>query len=414
MLATMLKASLSARPLPTFVSSSSTESVGSTTNIVTAPSGIQNGDLLVAVIYGNNGSLTLTLPSGFTNIPVRFTSGLGSNFYIATKIASSESGNYTFTWSSSATSAAGIMVYRNATTINCIGAVNAQESTIYGTGSITPTFSGTFIAAFAANTAFGVVAEPSGMTLRENIGGTLRFRLYDLANQSGNVEITTKTFEQNSSTQGLGFGFQITNEVNVAPEFVAAASTQNASSSTSLVINKPTGTASGDLMIAVMSIPANSTWTGGTDWTEVADQGSNPSLRVAYKVAGGSEPASYTFTSSANNTGSGTILTYRYAAYDTIAGAFTTGANPLLISSITSTQGQSVLIAAGARSATSVTLGTPVGMTARATDNDATSPSRIVCDQIIPKGPTGVRSMSTGNTSGVSGIMLSVKPTRSL
>lgn len=201
------------------------------------------------------------------------------------------------------------------------------------------------------------------------------------------------------------------------PEFVASASTTNSVSQTTIVVDKPTGTVENDLMIAIMgagTTGSSYSWTGDTGWTEVCDQATGTNLRIAYKVATASEPASYTFTLNTNVSSKGaSILTYRYAAYDTIAGTFTTAANPLLLTTISPTQSQSILLAVGARAAASVTLGTPAGMTARVTDNDATAPSYIVCEQPTPKGPTGTRSISTGSTTNVAGIMLSITPTRS-
>ena len=199
-------------------------------------------------------------------------------------------------------------------------------------------------------------------------------------------------------------------------QYIAESTTQGSTgpSVSTVVVNKPTGTAAGDLMImvgAIGSTTAGRTWTGDTGWTEVADQGAIPSLRVAYKVAGASEPSSYTFTiSSATGTGiAASILTYRYAAYDTI-GAFTSGTDPLVLPSVTATSNLSVLIAAGARAAASITLGTPTGMTARVTDSDATAPSYKICDQSVNAGATGTRSMSTGSAGNVAGIMLVIKP----
>lgn len=196
------------------------------------------------------------------------------------------------------------------------------------------------------------------------------------------------------------------------PAFVASESTQSTLASTSsVVVSKPTGTTEGDLMIMVGSCGSTRTWTGDTGWTEVADQGALPSVRIAYKVAGASEPSSYTFTiSSATTNGmAASILTYRGAAYDTV-GTFTTSTNPLVLPSISPSENFSLLIATGARAAASITLGTPTDMTARVTDSDATLPSYIVCDQLVIAGATGARSMSTGSTSGVSGIMLAIKP----
>lgn len=91
------------------------------------------------------------------------------------------------------------------------------------------------------------------------------------------------------------------------------ASTNNTST---CVINKPTGTASGDLLVAYLASGASVTFTLPSGWTLVSaylNTGSNMTAGVAYKVAGGSEPTSYTFS---DDTASGAplcgaILTYR-------------------------------------------------------------------------------------------------------
>lgn len=87
--------------------------------VVTAPAGIQNGDLLVlAVFIGCNDPAppaTPTPPTGFTAptvttgtaFPIEVDSGFAGALYVWTKEASSESGNYTYTYS---TAQAGIGV----------------------------------------------------------------------------------------------------------------------------------------------------------------------------------------------------------------------------------------------------------------------------------------------------------------
>jgi hypothetical protein len=175
----------------------------------------------------------------------------------------------------------------------------------------------------------------------------------------------------------------------------------------------PASTVEGNLMVAVCTAQGSVTWTGDTGWTEPADQGTSPSLRIAYKVAAAGEAGPYTFTTSASTTKEVSILTYEFGAYDAIAGAFSTGTNPLVLASASVSLQQSLLIACGARNASSVTLDTPTGMTARLTNNNATAPSYIVCEQPAPKGPSGTRSMGTGSTTSVSGIMFTIKPTRS-
>lgn len=402
-----------ARPQPTFVSSSinRTTTAG---NTVTAPTGIQNGDLLVAVLF-NTGSTAepITLPSGWSRLTETETAN--NYFVLATKTAASESGNYTFTFDQAAANSVAILVYRNATRVNTVGTFGNAASATATAASITPTYTGTLCAMFANETSSTVSTPPAGFTQRAlQSGTTAAMGVYELANQAASAT-SAASLVWSVSGQVASIQFQVTNEPSVAPEFVASASTQTGPGSSTITINKPTGTIEGDLMVSVvMTSGSTVTWTGDTGWTEVADQGTGaPNIRIAYKVAGASEGASYTFTPSAGSTLAGSILTYRYAAYDAI-GSFVTAANPLILASISPTLSQSALIAVGGRGAGSITLGTPTSMTARVTDNDSSAPSYIVCDQTVAKGPTGVRSMTTGSTSGVSGIMLAIKPTRSL
>lgn len=422
MLADKLRAaSLTALPLPEFVSSSSV--VATATSIpVTAPTGIQNGDLLVAFISVNRDAGTTPLstwPPGF-NI-ISSVSSPDVTLYTAIKVASSESGNYTFTFSGIELVNISILVYRNATTINCIG-VPAAAGTSTGTAaSITPSYEGVLCGVFfSLKDTITITTPPSGMTQRSFRPGAgpaedLSSAIYDLNPQAPSAT-GDKTIVWSASNSTMSVLFQITNEPDVAPDFIASASAQRAGSYTTLVINKPTGTVEGDLMVAVMGTDGGTStlWTGDTDWNEIADQGSKPSLRIAYKVAGASEAASYTFTTANADDLGGSIVTYRYAAYDTV-GAFTTATDPLILPSVTTAESQCIVIATGLCAASGRNLGTPAGMTARVTDNDAVNgPSYIICDQTVAKGATGIRSMSVGTATNVAGIMLSIKPTRSL
>lgn len=194
------------------------------------------------------------------------------------------------------------------------------------------------------------------------------------------------------------------------PVFIASASTQNPVNGVStLVINIPVGTAAGDIMIAFMAGAAG-TWTGDTGWTEIAEQGSGAGLRVAYKIATGSEPASYTFTcSSSSSTFSGSIVTYRGATYDTV-GAIVSNIDPITATSINVAANDSILLFFGTRRASGLTLTTPTGMAAVVTDSDAVSPSYIIASQTVPIGATGTRSATAGSNTNTAGVLLSIKP----
>lgn len=409
-----IAASSSERPLPEFVASS-TNRISSSTNTVTAPSGIQDGDLLVALVNSDSSGQILISTSGFSLI-AQYPDAADS-FFLATKIATSESGNYTFTWSSINANTVTILVYRNATCVNVVGTLGAASTSTPIAGGITPTYKGVLCAFFAAGGASAKTVEtaPSGMTLRasQQISAPTAV-VYDQSPQDASPS-GNKILTWTAGAICLAILFQITNEPIVAPNLIAIESTSTANITSTLTINKPAGTIEGDLMIAVMGTDSGSTtWTGDTDWIEIADLGtSNHSLRVAYKIAGTSEGLNYTFTYNSSRRLSGSILTYRNAAYDKI-GSFGTGANPIVIPSITLNKSQSILIAVGMRSNSGITLTTPIGMSALVVDNDTDSPSYIVCDQIVPKGPTGTRSTDANSSNGVAGIMLAINPTRSL
>jgi hypothetical protein len=193
-------------------------------------------------------------------------------------------------------------------------------------------------------------------------------------------------------------------------EYIGVASTLIAD--TTLTIAKPTGTAEGDLMIAFMSCSklGGVTWTGDTGWTEIADLGSAPSARIAYKVAGASEGASYTFTplSPSSSNLSGSILTFRGAAYDTIGTATTTDLTA--IPSVTVAQNNSVLICFAAVLDVSITLATPSGMTAIVVDDDATITSSIIATETVNAGATGTKATSASAVNRY-GVLVSLSPT---
>ena len=72
------------------------------------------------------------------------------------------------------------------------------------------------------------------------------------------------------------------------------------SDGTSVTVTKPTGTTTGELLVAFHSTDGKETLTGPSGWTAVdavIQMGSSTSSRVYYKVATAAEPANYNFTS---------------------------------------------------------------------------------------------------------------------
>lgn len=403
--------------LPAFVSSSS-NSAGVSNVTVTAPTSMQDGDLLVSIAY-TSPVAKVTPPSGFVQVSGEDNTA-DPGVFISSKVAASESGNYTFTNDTPGGGGAFsvvILVYRNATRVNTVGSIYRTTANTFARGqSITPSYSGVLLASFTRANTGTVATTPAGMTLRAGPTFGPYNRVYELSGQSA-APTGDKDLTYTTTSSHTGLLLQVTNEPALAPTFVASASTQtDTASTTTVTVNKPAGTVEGDLMVAVMSGGATNlarTWTGDTGWTEVADENAVPNLRVAYKVAGAAEGSSYTFTASLSTTYglAASILTYRYAAYDAVS-SFASGSDPLILPSLTAAESQSVLLAIGTRAAASVALGAPTGMATQVSDSNAIAPSYIVCDQTVAKGPAGVRGISTGSSTNVAGIALSIKPTR--
>jgi hypothetical protein len=97
--------------------------------------------------------------------------------------------------------------------------------------------------------------------------------------------------------------------------FRSGASTDLNGQAASITINRPTGTAKGDVLIAVIAVrPQSVTITAPSGWTLVNRQnnasGSANALAVYSRVAGSAEPASYTWSFSANTGNAGGILAF--------------------------------------------------------------------------------------------------------
>jgi len=94
----------------------------------------------------------------------------------------------------------------------------------------------------------------------------------------------------------MGGGVAATAAATISYESYATASN---TSTADLVINKPTGTAEGDLLVVtiIQDTSDTTTVTLPDGWTLIHDIASSSSrTTVAYKTAGASEGASYTFT----------------------------------------------------------------------------------------------------------------------
>jgi len=134
MLSHFLRAASQQNSKINFISSSYRNNTSSDSVVVTAPSGIQNGDILIAYGFTNDSSTGTPSCTGFT------VHADNEYSFVMSKIASSESGNYTFTWTGTSFNVnISISVYRGASNI----AVGSFETPSSGSTSTAPSMTAT-------------------------------------------------------------------------------------------------------------------------------------------------------------------------------------------------------------------------------------------------------------------------------
>lgn len=374
------------------------------------PTGTTEGDLLVVMLscVDVNNFLT-SVPTGFTlqlgNIN---TDSMGKLILVKTATAS-EPTSYNFVTSNTGDRIFGaMMAYESATKIELIGTINNSGNiTTLTAPSITSLNSGELIAWFStdANTAT-VTTPPSGMVSvieSEHSQNTNHiFRETITSGVTGDRTIIVDL--ASNSNESLLFHISskpITSNI----EFIATALTHNSGSDTPVTVNKPTGTQEGDLMLAVMGRnDASTTWTQPSEWTEIVDQnaGVAPSLGVAYKIAGASEPTTYDFTPSSPKDCVVGIVTMRGVSYDSVSTISTTNPNVILTPTLSNTDSELIVI--GMRDATSSTY-TCYGMTTRLIDDGSISPNFVIASNTQASGNAGNRTIDM-NGAGSTGVSL--------
>ncbi len=155
-----------------------------------------------------------------------------------------------------------------------------------------------------------------------------------------------------------------------------ATSANGDSNTKNLIISKPTGVVSGDVMVAGISVggSTNSLFSVPSGWTQVDNNAYQGYLITYYRIAGAGEPASWTWTeNNASNSFSGGIIAYSGvdngnpidnfgASHSTNAGTGFTAST----TAFTTTSDNAMVIAFYSQVSTCATqFGTPAGMTNR-------------------------------------------------
>ena len=207
-------------------------------------------------------------------------------------------------------------------------------------------------------------------------------------------EVRATDLSGNSSAPGTANG------ARPSIAFRSASSAHN-SGATSLVLPRPAGVVSGDVLVAALSIAGNPSITVPTGWTLIQNQVSGSNLRqvVYVRVAAAGENASYTWAFSSSVTAAGIIDAYvgvdPAQPVDVSGGLANASSTSILAPSISKSTG--VLLIGFFGTLTNATIAPPTGMVEQA-ETVATGKQKLAletADQILGVAAlTGTRTAS--------------------
>ena len=192
-------------------------------------------------------------------------------------------------------------------------------------------------------------------------------------------------------------------------------------SGTSITLNKPSGTASGDVLVAAIEIGGTTTVTAPSGWTLVRSTTSGSALTQATYVhaAGTSEPASYQWRFSTSRLASGAVAAYvgvnTTTPVDVSSGGSSSGSTSIVAPSVTTTTAGDMLIGAfGGATNASVTL--PTGLLEENEQLAGTGSSRVVVEisdqQLSAAGTTGTRTATLSKSAANVGQLIVLRPSQ--
>jgi hypothetical protein len=199
-----------------------------------------------------------------------------------------------------------------------------------------------------------------------------------------------------------------------------AASSANNPSATTLVIPTPSGVVSGDVLLAVVSARGAPTITAPAGWTLVRLDINATTMRQAIfvRTAGGSEPASYTFSLSSAQSAAGGIVAYSgvdgTSPIDAHGGQANAASTSITAPSITTTGPDRMLVGFFGTAALT-TISPPAGMTERFDQTvPGTNTYKVTSEAgdapIAAAGATGARVAVAANSAANVGQLVALRP----
>lgn len=257
--------------------------------------------------------------------------------------------------------------------------------------------------------------------VRSTVGGKVNVApTTELTRTLAGSSLTYDTITQRgTTTSNSGAGGSVYNTVT----FRAAAS--NNANTSSLSVNRPTGTVDGDVLIAVVAWWIE-TLTPPSGWTQIGStqtwniSGEDVFVRAYYRVAS-SEPTSYAWGLSGTNDIAVSIATYYNvntgSVVDVQAGQTNAANTSMTAPSVSPTTDADMLLflgGAGSDSAGSATATPPSGMTERADATAGTWIKTYIAEQLLTAaGATGTRVATLSTSENNAGILVALTPSSS-
>lgn len=195
----------------------------------------------------------------------------------------------------------------------------------------------------------------------------------------------------------------------------------NAAGETTLTVNKPTGTVSGDVLVCTIGFSGGpGTVTLPDGWNQVAFESgaTNPQIGLYYKVAGGSEPTSYSWTIT-NAINSGMVIARYSGVNNTTVGDVTavstasaTAVATLDLTGVTIQTDQAMLITCFSVNSGSTTITEDSTLVSEVYETTAGRRTELD-DGLVSTGATGVINYDLGASRACAGIVWALRPASS-
>jgi hypothetical protein len=394
---------------------------GGPTLTIGLPAGTTSGDVMVAHIIVQTAGNTIARPAGW-NLVLRQDSASAIATATYVKVAgSSEPASYTWSFGTAGQASGGIASYIGVNTSTPVDASHAQYNA--NTGNVDNTGVTTTTANDMLVYAVGIIV---ATTVNVPAGFTEQWRASSssLTTSEMSQEIFAPTGATGTihGTHNGGANSNITVLIALEPagtatptptptpqpgggiSLRAAAIGNNDAGGPTLTIGEPAGTTSGDVMVAHIGVRnAGNTITPPAGWNLVLRQDSSSSIATAtyVKVAGSSEPASYTWSFGTAGQASGGIASYigvnTTTPVDASHAQYNANTSNVDNTGVTTTTANDMLVYA-----VGITLATTVNVPAGFTEQWSTSSSSLTTSEMSQEifAPTGATGTIHGTLNG--------------